>query len=151
MAEPAGGDTLPGTSIAADLVRGVSRFLADAGYQSVAEFTLRNRRRADVFALNRDGHVIVLEIKPSEADFRADGKRPEYLPYCDAFYFAVPPGFPDVILPADQGLIIADAYHAEIVRPAAEQKLNGTRRRHLILNFALVAAARLRGVEDPRP
>jgi hypothetical protein len=135
---------------AAALARGVMRFLADFGYQSLAEFRLRNGRRADVLALNRDGHVVVVEIKTSETDFRVDGKWPEYLPFCDAFYFAVPPGFPEHILPGEHGLMRADPYHAEIVRPAPEAKLNGTRRRHLTLRFALVAAARLQGFEDPR-
>ncbi len=132
------------------LARGLTRFLADLGYQSLAEFSLRNRRRADVLALNRDGHVILIEIKTSEVDFRADAKWPQYLPFCDAFYFAVPADFPLSILPDDQGLMIADAYHAEIVRPAVETALNGTRRRHLTLKFALVAAARLHGQDDPR-
>jgi len=136
---------------AAEVARGVTRFLADLGYRSLVEFRLGNRRRADVLALNRAGHIILVEIKSSEADFRADGKWPEYLPYCDAFYFAVPADFPRRLLPADHGQIVADAFHAEIIRPAAESPLHAARRRTLTLRFALTAAARLQGLEDPRP
>ncbi len=136
---------------AAEVARGVTRFLADLGYPSLLEFRLGNRRRADVFALNRAGHIILVEIKSSEADFRSDGKWPDYLPYCDAFYFAVAADFPRALLPADHGQIVADGYQAEIVHPAAEAPLHAARRRHLTLRFALTAAARLQGLEDPRP
>lgn len=144
---PKPADELPA---AAWLARGTARFLADLGYRSVAEFKLGNGRRADLFALNERGHAVLVEIKTSEADFRADAKWPDYLPYCDAFYFAVPAAFPRAILPEDHGLIVADAYHAEILRPAPAQALNATRRRHLFLRFGLVAAARLQAFEDPR-
>src|SRR3546814_5087076 len=38
----------------------------------------------------------------SLADLRADGKWPDYVGYCDAFYFAVPPGFPHDPVPEEQ-------------------------------------------------
>lgn len=140
----------PGGSVADVLARGLGRYFTDLGYQSLTEFKLRNRRRADLFAINRDSHIILVEIKSSEADFRADQKWPDYLDFCDAFYFAVPPEFPSDLLPAEHGLIVADAYHAEILRPAADDPVNATRRRHLILRFGLTAAARLQGLADPR-
>jgi len=136
--------------VAGQVARGVCRHFADLGYQSLTEFRLRNGRRADILAINRDGHVVLVEVKSSEADFRTDSKWPDYLPFCERFYFAVPPRFPTELLPTDHGLIVADAYDAEIVRPADDRPLNGTRRRHLILRFALTAAARLQGLADPR-
>ena len=39
-------------------------------------------------------------------DFKADLKWQEYRPYCDQFYFAVAPEFPQAILPDEPGLIV---------------------------------------------
>ena len=136
---------------AGDMARGLARFFQSLGYRSLAEFRLqRARRRADLFAINRDGHIVLVEIKTSRADYRSDGKWEDYLDFCDAFYFAVPPGFPREVLPAAHGLIVADAWSAEILRPAEDRPLNAARRRNLILRFALDAAARLHALEDPR-
>ena len=50
------------------------------------------------------------------ADFRADGKWPDYDAFCDRFYFAVDADFPSEVLPPDTGLILADRYGGEIIR-----------------------------------
>src|SRR3546814_6957984 len=50
-------------------------------------------RRADVVALGPDGGVTLVEIKVSIADLRGDLKWPEYLDYCDRYFWAVPAGF----------------------------------------------------------
>ena len=57
--------------------------------------------------------------------------------------------FPSEILPADTGLIIADRYGGELLRPAPEHKLAGARRKAMTLRVARVAALRLQGVIDP--
>lgn len=49
----------------------------------------RGRLRADVFALAMTGHVIVVEVKSSVADFRTDKKMQGYVDYCNKFYLAV--------------------------------------------------------------
>lgn len=133
------------------LARGIARLLADLGYGSLTEFTLRTGRRMDLMGLDRRGRLVGVEIKRSLQDFRADRKWPEYLDYCDGFYFAVPPGFPVEVLPGEPGLILADAWGAEIVRPAPEPagRIAPARRRELTLRFALGAAQRLRRLEDP--
>lgn len=124
--------------------------LIDAGLTPIAEFTLPNGRRADITALDRDGTITIVEIKSSLADFRSDQKWPEYSDYCDRFYFAVKPDFPREILPPDCGLILADRYGAEILRPAmAAAALAPARRKVLTLRFARVAALRLAAVADP--
>ena len=58
-------------------------------------------------------------------DFRVDTKWPDYRDFSDALFFAVAPPFPVEILPPDTGLILADRYGAEIVRPAPETRLAG--------------------------
>ncbi len=132
------------------VTRGVCRALDEQGYVSLTEFTLASGRRADVIALGEDGEVLIVEVKSSAADFRSDGKWHEYLDYCDRFFFAVPEDFPRDLLPAECGLIVADAYGAEELRPAPAEPVHASRRRALTLRIARVAAARLREVTDPR-
>ena len=132
-----------------DVARGVLRLLADFGCEGVTEVTLANGRRADVMALDGDGAIHIVEIKTSETDFRSDTKWPEYLDFCDFFYFAVPARFPDGLLPEDQGLIVADRFGGSIVRPALKRKLAPARRKAVTLRFARKAAARLRVALDP--
>jgi hypothetical protein len=136
-------------TVAVDISRGIQRLLVNLGYRALTEFTLKNNRRADVIALNKQGRIIIVEVKSSAADFRSDSKWSEYLEFCDRFYFAVNTDFPQEILPADQGMIIADRYGGEILREAEDRKVNGTRRKTLTLNFARSAAQRLQGISDP--
>jgi hypothetical protein len=92
---------------------------------------------------------VIVEIKTSTADYRADRKWSEYLEFCDAFFFAVPPAFPLALLPADCGLMIADDYGAEILRRQPAQAMNATRRRAQTLRVALAAMQRLGRLIDP--
>ncbi|MGH6913543.1 MAG: MmcB family DNA repair protein [Geminicoccales bacterium] len=131
------------------LARGVSRMLGEAGHTCLCEFTLRNGRRADVIAMAPDGSFTIVEIKTSANDFRADGKWPEYLDFCDLFYFAVRERFPQRLIPRSCGLIVADAYGAAVLRPAEETRLNGARRKALTLRFAETAGRRLMRLLDP--
>lgn len=132
-----------------DVTRGVTRMLRQMGQGCVTELSLKTGRRVDVIAIDRKGLVTVVEVKSSLEDYRTDEKWQEYLPFCDAFYFAVSDTFPVEILPDDVGLIIADAYGAEIVRPATEGQMNPARRKALTLRFARNAADRLMRWEDP--
>ncbi len=132
------------------LARGVARLLAGMGYRSLTEFRLRGGRRADVAGLDAKGRIVIVEIKRSIADFRADRKWPEYLDYCDSFFFATPKGFPPDVLPEDHGLILADRFGAEVARPSAElAPLHASRRKEVTLRFARGAAGRLRDLLDP--
>src|SRR5262245_38887112 len=101
MAVASGSEVL----LAQRLARGVCRALSVRGYGSLCEFPLNNGRRVDVIGINGAGETIIVEIKSSVADYRADRKWTEYLGFCDAFYFAVPSGFPLALLPEDCGLM----------------------------------------------
>jgi hypothetical protein len=131
------------TATAADVARGVSRLLLQAGYSPILEFTLANGRRLDVAALGPDGTLLGVEIKVALADLRGDNKWPEYLDYCEHFYFAIPPDFPDEHVPASTGLIVADRYGGAIVRQATPAAVHASRRKAVTLRFAKVAADRL--------
>src|SRR5215218_2687960 len=89
---------------------GTRRLLASHGFASLPEVTLANGRRADILGLGPDGEIWIVEVKSSVADFRADGKWPEYRDFCDRFFFAVPETFPTEILPGEAGLILADGF-----------------------------------------
>jgi hypothetical protein len=103
---------------------------------------LPNGRRADIMALGPRGQIAVAEVKSGLEDFRTDRKWGEYLPYCDAFYFAVAPEFPREILPDEPGLIVADGFDGAVLRDAPAVPLAGARRKALTLAFARLAAAR---------
>ncbi|NOX94362.1 MAG: MmcB family DNA repair protein [Alphaproteobacteria bacterium] len=123
------------------LTRGVIRMLIDLG-QSPAEFKLANGRRADIAALDRRGRLTIVEIKSCRTDFDADQKWPDYLGFCDRFYFAVDLAFPANLLPPEEGVIVADAYGATIKRPASARSLAAARRKAVTLRFARQAARR---------
>src|SRR5262245_23308728 len=65
---------LHATATAVLLARGVCRALDQLGYASLLEFPLANGRRADILCLGKDGDFVIVEIKSSITDFRADRK-----------------------------------------------------------------------------
>lgn len=136
---------------AAEIQRGVCRFLRQMGHSVVTELPLSSGHRADVVALGRTGELWITEIKSSLADFQSDGKWGEYRAHCDRLFFAVATDFPVDVLPQDTGLILADRFGAEMMRDAPEHKLAGGRRKAVTLRFARFAALRLQTVIDPGP
>jgi hypothetical protein len=134
---------------AADISRGTMRMLQSLAFAPVMELTLANYRRADIAAIGPKGEIWIIEVKSCLADYRADGKWPDYSDYCDRFFFAVDADFPAEIIPDDTGLILADRYGAEIVRDSQEHRLPGARRKAVTLRFARAAAQRLHGLVDP--
>jgi hypothetical protein len=131
------------------ICRGTRRLLSALGLTSLTELSLVDGRRADIIALSPAGDIWIVEIKSSIEDLRADQKWPDYLDWCDRFLFAVNTAFPIDVLPPDTGLIIADGYGAEIIRPAPECRLAGARRKAVTLRFAHAAAGRLHTLWDP--
>lgn len=129
--------------------RGVCRRLRAEGYCLIPELTLASGRRADLAAVGRGGEIVLVEIKSSVADFRADCKWPIYLRHADLFYFATAPEVPQAIFPAETGLIVADSYGAEIVRPAPAARLAPATRKQMLILIARAGAARLHDLEDP--
>jgi hypothetical protein len=99
--------------------------------------------------LHGDGSLLIVEIKSSIADFRADRKWRDYGAHCDRLYFAIPPDVPTEIIPPEAGLIVADPYGAEILREPLPQRLAPATRRAVLLLFAQAAADRLHRLADP--
>jgi hypothetical protein len=131
------------------IARGVRRLLRTRGFSSVTELPLIDGRRADIVAVNSEGEVLIVEIKSSPADLRADRKWRDYVACCDRLYFAISEATPIEIAPPDAGLIIADPYGAEILREADLKRMASASRRALLLRFARAAADRLHRLADP--
>jgi len=129
--------------------RGTARLLHSLGYCTVAELPLASGRRADLVALGADGEIVIVEIKSSIEDFRADRKWLEYWLHCDRLFFATALHVPPEIFPADAGLIIADAFGGAIERDAPVHRLAAATRRSIMLRFAHAAALRLQALADP--
>lgn len=128
------------------LARGVTRMLVEHGLASVLEVPLANGRRADLMALKAGGEIWIVETKSCIEDFAVDAKWPDYLDYCDRFFFAVTDAFPHQLIPDEVGLIVADGFGGAILRESPLRALAGARRKAVTLNFARLAALRLSGV-----
>jgi hypothetical protein len=124
------------------VTRGAARLFVALGHAPLLEVVLPNGRRADIMALSPRGQIAIVEVKSGIEDFRTDRKWGDYLPFCDAFYFAVAPEFPIDVLPSEPGLIVADAFDGAVVREAPASLLSGPRRKALTLAFARLAAMR---------
>ena len=131
------------------LARGVCRHLRSHDFDSIVEFVPERGRRVDVMALGPKGEIWVVECKSSRADYMTDSKWQGYLEWCDRFFWAVDADFPTDLLPDESGLIIADAYDAEVIRMAPEDKLPAARRKVMVQKFATHAARRLQALRDP--
>jgi hypothetical protein len=132
------------------IARGTARYLHALGYSVVSELPLPSGRRADLVALGGDGEIVIIEIKSSVADFRADQKWMDYRLHCDRLFFATIVDVPCEIFPADTGLIVADAFGASIICEAPEHRLAAARRKAVMLRFAHAAALRLQTLADPQ-
>lgn len=145
-----------GVPLATDVARGIGRLFARNDIWCLQEMPLRCGRRADLMGVDSKGHVIIVEIKVSRADLLGDGKWTDYLEYCDRFYWGLSPMLDrsvletDAFLPDRCGLIVADGYDAEILRPAPLRQLAPARRKTETERLARAAMRRLVTACDPR-
>jgi len=140
---------------AAALVRGISRLFARNDIWCLPEMPLRGGRRADLMGVDARGRIVIVEIKVSRADLLGDGKWPEYLEFCDRFYWGLAPALDraclesEAFLPGRCGVIVADGYDAEIVRPAPLLQLAPARRKLEVERLARASLRRLVTGADP--
>lgn len=149
-----GAVTAPGTSTAGQVTRGISRMFARNGIWCLSEMLLKGGRRADLMGIDAKGRVIIVEIKVSRADLLGDAKWPDYLEHCDRFYWAVSPEIDreplegEAFRPNRCGIIVADAYDAEILRPAPTHPLAAARRKTEVERLARTAMRRMTVADD---
>lgn len=138
---------LPGQRLA----RGVSRHLRERDFAPLLEFVPAPGLRVDVIALGPSGEIWIVECKSSRADFVSDLKWGGYIEWCDRYFWAVDADFPVDLLPPDAGVMVADAWDADIQRWPEPVPLAGSRRRALTQRIARTAAVRLAAFTDPDP
>lgn len=139
---------------APDVARGICRLFARNDIWCLTEMPLRCGRRADLMGIDAKGHIIIVEIKVSRADLLGDGKWTDYLDYCDRFYWGLPPSLDraplerEAFLPGNCGVIVADGYDAEILRPAPLSQLAAARRKVEVERLARASLRRLVNSSD---
>jgi hypothetical protein len=145
----------PDALTAQAVCRGVTRLFARNDVWCLPEMPLRNGRRADLMGIDAKGQIVIVEIKVSRADLLGDGKWPDYLDFCDRFYWGLPPGLDRAVLdgpdfrPDCCGVIVADGYDAEILRPAPLHPLAPARRKVEVERLARAALRRQVVAFDP--
>ena len=149
-------ETVPGEGrLAASVVRGICRLFARNDIWCIAEMPLRCGRRADLMGIDARGQVVIVEVKVSKTDLLGDAKWTDYLDHCDRFYWglasALDPALVahEAFLPERSGLIVADGYDAEIVRPAALVPMAAARRRVEVERLARASMRRMVTLGDP--
>lgn len=132
--------------------RGVMRLLRETyDLCCFAEVPLANGRRADVVGVGPKGEIWIVEIKSSLTDFRVDTKWPFYKDFSDRFFFAKPPELDPEIFPQSEGLIVADAHDAHMLREAENDPLPAARRKAMMLRLTRLGADRIHQLMDPGP
>ena len=130
------------------VARGIARLFARNDIWCLPEMPLRSGRRADLMGIDAKGHVVIVEIKVSRADLLGDGKWTDYLDHCDRFYWGLAPHLDRACLegpdfqPERCGVIVADGYDAEILRPAPSHPLAAARRKAEVERLARAALRR---------
>ena len=141
---------------AKDVARGVSRLFARNDIWCLPEVALKNNRRADLMGVDAKGLLVIVEIKVARGDLLGDTKWPDYLDFCDRFFWAVPPALDraplnsEAFQPEETGVIVADSYDAEIVRHAALTRLAPARRKAQVERLARLAMRRHTALIDPQ-
>ncbi len=145
----------PPSALAGAVARGIRRLFARNDIWCLPEMPLRNHRRADLMGIDAKGQIIIVEIKVARGDLLGDGKWTDYLEYCDRFYWGLHPALDaspllgEAYLPDRCGLIVADGYDAEIIRPAATVALPAARRKAETERLARAALRRITQLADP--
>ena len=148
-------DVIESLSDAAGVCRGIQRLFARNDVWLMPEMPLRNGRRADLMGLDPKGRIIIVEVKVQRGDLLGDGKWPDYLDFCDRFYWGLPPHLDRNVLEGEEyrpdccGIVVADGYDGEIVRPAPLHPLAAARRKTEVERLARAAMRRSTVALDP--
>lgn len=155
MAEPEPTLSAADLHTAQNVARGICRLFARNDIWCLTEMPLRSNRRADLMGIDAKGQVVIVEIKVAKADLLGDAKWHDYLDHCDRFYWGLAAHLDracmetDAFRPERCGLIVADSYDAEILRPAPTVPLNAARRKVEVERLARAALRRQLGLVDP--
>jgi|UPI00040F97F5 hypothetical protein len=148
-------DTTTDVRAAHAVARGIARLFARNDIWCLTEMPLKGGRRADLMGIDARGQVIIVEIKVSRADLLGDAKWPDYLDHCDRFFWGLAAHLDRAVMETDAfrpdqcGVIVADGYDAEILRPAPLLPLAAARRKVEVERLARAALRRQVVASDP--
>ncbi len=137
------------------VARGIMRLFARNDIWCIPEMPLKNGRRADLMGVDAKGQIVIVEIKVARSDLLGDNKWPDYLDFCDRFFWGLAPSLDRSLLESEAyqpeacGVIVADGYDAEIVRHAPLQPLAPARRKAQVERLARAAMRRHTALLDP--
>jgi hypothetical protein len=137
------------------VARGICRLFARNDIWCLPEMPLRSGRRADLMGIDAHGRIVIVEIKVSRADLLGDAKWTDYFDHCDRFYWGLAGDLDrgcmetEAFRPERCGMIVADGYDAEILRPAPLVPLPAARRKAEVERLGRAALRRLTAVGDP--
>ncbi len=140
---------------AKEAARGIMRLFARNEIWCLPEMPLKNGRRADLMGVDAKGQIVIVEIKVARSDLLGDSKWPDYLDFCDRFFWGLAPGLDrsplesEAYQPDACGVIVADSYDAEILRHAPLQPLAPARRKAQVERLARAAMRRHTAILDP--
>lgn len=155
MIESVSGTVEQADRAALGVARGICRLFARNDIWCLPEMPLRSGRRADLMGIDAKGQVVIVEIKVSRADLLGDAKWTDYLDHCDRFYWGLAPHLDRAVLETDDflpgacGVIVADGYDAEILRPAPTRPLAAARRKAEVERLARASLRRQLIGADP--
>lgn len=147
--------TMAAGSTAAQVARGIARLFARNDIWCLREMALPGGRRADMMGIDAKGLIVIVEIKVARGDLLGDSKWPDYLEYCDRFYWGVPPSLDraplegEAFQPEACGVIVGDEYDAQIIRQAPLTPLAPARRKAQVERLARAALRRHTALLDP--
>ncbi|MEL7190661.1 MAG: MmcB family DNA repair protein [Pseudomonadota bacterium] len=139
----------------AQVARGIARLFARNGIWCLPEMPLKNGRRADLMGIDSKGLIVIVEIKVARGDLLGDTKWPDYLDFCDRFFWGVPPELDRSPLESEAyqpdmcGVIVADGYDGEIIRQSSLSPLAAARRKAQVEQLARAAMRRHTVLRDP--
>ncbi|WP_234035652.1 MmcB family DNA repair protein [Erythrobacter insulae] len=147
--------TADSPATARDVARGIMRLFARNDIWCLPEVALPNGRRADLMGVDAKGLIVIVEIKVARGDLLGDSKWPDYLDYCDRFFWGVSPALDrgplngEAYKPDSCGVIVGDGYDAEILRHAPLDPLAPARRKAQMERLARMAMRRHTATLDP--
>lgn len=98
------------------------------------------RLRADLIASNMGAYLVIVEVKSSVADFRADKKWHKYAEFANKFYFAMAPDVYEKVkakIPAGVGVfLVYDTGHTKIKARAKHAEVSPEVRLNMLTRLA---------------
>lgn len=108
--------------------------------------TTWGKHKADVVAVNRKGHIVIVEVKSCMADFKTNSKT-DYIPFCNQFYWAFTQKFWEEssvreLIPTGTGVLILGTTSGLIksVKSCRVRTMNGKIKKDMVLRMAWRAA-----------